>query len=243
MAGFLKDLYDKAYGKSAEVLQPVADAYNTAQDAITSGKRKFTDALVDATNLTPYDMRKGLNYEEGQRDIKDVTGDLFNAATPDATGVVPVGKFAKMIGGAKKVLGPAGKTLEQMSHEISLAKKATEKDMRVGSNLLDKPVLKTDYEKMSDLVKLEKKPTVIPTAADKAVEASKANKYGKLSTPDMGVNVSDADIKRVLNDSQSYKDLIANKQLKESNIGAYNNQKDFFVKKAREYLISQSKKK
>ena len=90
MSELLKNLYEKSKSAASAVDRAVSDT-----------KRKFTDALVDATNLMPADMRKGQAYEQGQQDIKTVTGNLFDIATPDATAAVgkltKLGKLGKMM--------------------------------------------------------------------------------------------------------------------------------------------------
>lgn len=90
MSSLLKDLYDKT--KSAA---------NTVDQAVSGAKRKFTDALVEVTDLTPSDMRKGDLYEQQKQERKDVTGSLFDIATPDATGAVSklskLGKLSKFM--------------------------------------------------------------------------------------------------------------------------------------------------
>lgn len=83
MSELLKDLYDKS-----------KNALNTVDRAVSDTKRKFTDALVEATDLTPADMRKGELYEQQKQERKDVTGNLFDIATPDATAAI--GKLAKL---------------------------------------------------------------------------------------------------------------------------------------------------
>lgn len=83
MSDLLKDLYEKS-----------KSAVNTVDRAVSDTKRKFTDALVEATDLTPADMRKGELYEQQKQERKDVTGNLFDIATPDATAAI--GKLTKL---------------------------------------------------------------------------------------------------------------------------------------------------
>lgn len=83
MSELLKSLYEKT--KSAK---------NAIDQAVSGAKRKFTDALVEATDLTPADMRKGELYEQQKQERKDVTGNLFDIATPDATAAI--GKLTKL---------------------------------------------------------------------------------------------------------------------------------------------------
>jgi len=83
MSELLKNLYEKS-----------KSAVNTVDRAVSETKRKFTDALVDATDLTPADMRKGDLYEQQKQERKDVTGNLFDIATPDATAAI--GKLTKL---------------------------------------------------------------------------------------------------------------------------------------------------
>jgi len=83
MSDLLKNLYEKS-----------KSAVNTVDRAVSETKRKFTDALVDATDLTPADMRKGDLYEQQKQERKDVTGNLFDIATPDATAAI--GKLTKL---------------------------------------------------------------------------------------------------------------------------------------------------
>jgi hypothetical protein len=102
----LKNLYEKS-----------KSAVNTVDRAVSETKRKFTDALVDATDLMPADMRKGQAYEQGQQDIKTITGNLFDIATPDATAAV--GKLTK--------LGKLGKMMakpDMVSNIVGAASKA-----------------------------------------------------------------------------------------------------------------------
>ena len=116
MSELLKNLYEKS-----------KSAVNTVDRAVSDTKRKFTDALVDATNLMPADMRKGQAYEQGQQDIKAVTGNLFDIATPDATAAVgkltKLGKLGKMmakpdvisdiVGAASKANSAYGKVIQK----------------------------------------------------------------------------------------------------------------------------------
>jgi hypothetical protein len=83
MSELLKSLYEKT--KSAA---------STVDKAVTGAKRKFTDALVEATDLTPPSMRTGDLYQQQKQERKDVTGTLFDVATPDAS--MLAGKFLKM---------------------------------------------------------------------------------------------------------------------------------------------------
>lgn len=106
MSDLLKNLYEKS-----------KSAVNTVDRAVSETKRKFTDALVDATDLMPADMRKGDLYEQQKQERKDITGNLFDIATPDATAAV--GKLTK--------LGKLGKMMakpDMVSNIVGAASKA-----------------------------------------------------------------------------------------------------------------------
>lgn len=109
MSDLLKDLYEKS-----------KSAVNTVDQAVSGAKRKFTDALVEVTDLTPADMRKGELYEQQKQERKDVTGNIFDLATPDAS--MAVGKLSK--------IGKLGKMMnrpDMISNIVSNAGKVASK--------------------------------------------------------------------------------------------------------------------
>lgn len=109
MSELLKSLYEKT--KSAK---------NAIDQSISGAKRKFTDALVEATDLTPADMKKGDLYEQQKQERKDVTGNLFDLATPDAS--MAIGKLSK--------LGKLGQLMnrpDMVNNIVSQASKAASK--------------------------------------------------------------------------------------------------------------------
>ena len=78
--------------------------------------------------------------------------------------------------------------------------------------------------------------------ANDKLRYEKALGFGKVSTPDMGGNVSHNEIMKVLNDSPTYQNLINDRELFKTNPSAYDNRKQELINKAREYLIQKAGK-
>ena len=256
MADFLKSIYNKAndvYEGTKPVLEPVADAYNTVQDTISAGKRKFTDALVDATNMMPQDLRNGEAYVQGQQDIKDTTGNLFDMATPDASSLIPVGKIA---GAAGKVLGIEGKAAKIASKIPGMADDVAESIASKSGQTIEQ-LAKNIEEAKAARQALQKGATAEVEAAKKAsnirlaepddfkaggyllnskkpvVEASKD--VGKVITPDMAKQASKENIDLLLTQSPTGQKVLA---LKDENPALYNALKQRMIKKIHEFTNS-----
>lgn len=201
---------------SLNVPETFKNAYDTTQDL----RRKAIDKIAEQTDLGKDIPGVGPNEE-----YRNIARTGLDVILPDTSDLIPGGKLehgAKamfpMLGMAAKegkllkFPGKAEKTAEEMVQGL---KKAESADLKLGSNLLNQPVLKTAEEKAAEQ---------LPGA------------FGKVTTPNMGENISHQEIMDVLNKSPSYQQHIANRDLFKTNPEAYSDKKDYFIQKAREYL-------
>jgi len=135
---------------------------------------------------------------------------------PSVTDLIPGNKIAHGIGMGIKEMKMAPKAEKTAEELIQGIRKADSYDLGRNSGLIGKPVFATAEEK--------------------------ALGFGKVSTPDMGGNVSHNEIMKVLNDSPTYQNLINDRELFKTNPSAYDNRKQELINKAREYLIQKAGK-
>lgn len=215
MADFLDDLkgkWDSARNNAAKTIDEAipADNVNKLDELRNKGIKSFSKALVDATDFTPADMRqqKWAKEQKDQRQALVETG--ADLALPDQYSAIPgLGTVKKVNTAAKEVsnLIKAEKAAVNVAKDINVVEST-----RKGSKYLE-----------------------AATDAEKAAEKAK-NTFTPVKTPDMGENISHIDIMNELNNSESYKNLIADRNLRRTNPQAYNDRKDYLISKAREFI-------
>lgn len=183
-------------------------AYQGAQDL----RSQAIDKIIENTNI-------GKNVPEADMSSANEYGKMgLDMVLPDVTDLIPAGKLGHVANAAFPILGMAAKegkavakgakTAEEMMQGV---RKAGIEDMKLGSQLAGKQVFDTAEQKA-------------------------AKKFGSVSTPDIGNSVSHNDIMDLLKDSPSYQKHIADRDLFKTNPQAYNDKKDYYINKAREYL-------
>lgn len=198
----------------------VANTFKDAYKGVGDLRAQAIDKIAEQTDL-------GRNIPEvgANEDYRNIAKTGLDMVLPDVTDAVPLGKashamfpllgMAAKEGKLLKFPKQAEKTAEELMQGV---RKAESADLKLGSNLVNKPVLKTAEEQ----------------AADKLPGA-----FGKVSTPEMGSNISHNEIMDFLNKSPSYTEHINNRNLFKTNPQAYADKKDYLINAAREFLKKQ----
>lgn len=167
MADFLNDLKGKA-----------KSAFDAVGDGISEGKKSFAKALVDATDMTPADMRAQpwAQQQKAEREALAETGadlllpDQYDAMAP---GIGKIGKVAKTVA---KIADEGHKIYKAGSEAAKAAKAVPVIESTVkGFELLGKAPVKT----AQNIGNVAVESTKIQKAAEAADIAAKNNTFGK----------------------------------------------------------------
>lgn len=166
-------------------------------DTMSSAKRGFGKALVDATNLQPADMRQLPAMRDSQNTLREQAADAADLILPGTSDALPLGKIAKLgklEGTAAKIIGK----LKSMNDKFPANTVQVIEDLpamtRKGYDLLDKPVFNVGKQAFGevthvaeaaakpDLGKVIQKALEEPTSLGKIVDKSTPAKpgYGKI---------------------------------------------------------------
>jgi hypothetical protein len=252
-------LYDKLLKKQDQLL-PQEQETSPTEDL--SMFKKFNDAQTPQVNTDLNVANTFKNVYQGAQDLRSQALDKIAQATnfskdiqgadvsdyeknakigldliaPEVTDLLPMGKLmaaAPVLGMAAKKLGKevkAGEKVRETADEmIERIKKLNPKDFTKQALNAGKESGNLDNK----FGKLE----VIPTKADEVM----AKGHGKIFTPDIGNQVTHNEIMKTLESSETWNNLLKDRNLFKNDPKSYDLQKNELIKKAREYLQQKQK--
>jgi len=115
----------------SDFLADLKGAYNKVDSTVSEAKKSFGRALVDATDLTPGDMRSQQWAKDSKRDLQEYAAEASDMILPGTSDAIPFGRIIK-----------GGKTAAKIIDNMKVLEKANLPELtRKGANLLGKPVL------------------------------------------------------------------------------------------------------
>lgn len=198
----------------------VADTFKNAYQGTQDLRQKAIEKIAEQT-----DLGKDISGVGPNQDYRNVAKTGLDMIIPDVTDVLPAAKAGGAANALFPILGMAAKegkllnfakksekTAEELMRDI---RKADSSDLKLGSNLINTPVLKTAEEKAAQQ---------LPGA------------FGKVSTPDMGKQISNTDLMKELEKSKIWNDHRANREMFKNDNAKYMNIKEQMIAAARKKL-------
>lgn len=198
----------------------VPEAFTGAYDKTQEIRRMAIDKIAEQT-----DLGKDIPGVGANEDYRNVAKTGLDMVLPDVSDLIPAGKVGHTANAMFPVLGMMAKKegkllnfpkVEKTAEEmVQGLRKVEPQDLKLGSNMLDKSVLKTAEEKAAEQ---------LPGA------------FGKVSTPDMGKQISNTDLMRELEKSKVWNDHRANRDMFKNDNANYMRLKELMIQAAKKKL-------